>query len=114
MVGRAVRIALALAAVASAAKVEELRFVTDAKALAAAAGGVVVVGLFGDGDAAEKKGFMAAAKSAEFEDEGWAVAWSGAPTVVESFRVATPAMLVYRLFDANGEPCDPKVEAYDA
>lgn len=142
MVRRAAAALALLAALAHAAVVEELRFVADATALAAAEGGVVVVGLFGEGDAAEKRGFMAAAKSREFEDEGWAVAWSGTPKVVAYFDVPTPAMLVcgrrrlflprvrarapvgerseprarsrYRLFDADGAPCDPRPEAYNA
>ena len=82
-----------LLASAHGAVVQELKFVADAKQLEAAAGGVVVVGLFGAGDGAEKRGFMHAAKSAEFQDEGWAVAWSGEPKIVDYFGFSTPSMV---------------------
>lgn len=96
------------------AVVEELKFVADAKALEAAEGGVVVVGLFGAGDTAEKRAFMEAATSREFQDEGWDVAWSGEAKIVAHFNVETPSMVVYRVFDADGAPCEPTPEAYDA
>ena len=101
---------LLLLATARAAVVQELKFVADAKQLEAAAGGVVVVGLFGAGDGAEKRGFMHAAKSAEFQDEGWAVAWSGEPKIVDYFGFSTPSMVVYRVFDVNGTRCAPTPE----
>ena len=103
-----------LLASAHAAVVQELKFVADAKQLEAAAGGVVVVGLFGAGDGAEKRGFMHAAKSAEFQDEGWAVTWSGEPKIVDYFGFSTPSMVVYRVFDVNGTRCAPTPERYNA
>ena len=99
-----------VAMMAECAVVQELKFIADAKELQAAEGGVVVVGLFGSEDKAEKKGFMQAAKSTEFQDKGWNVAWSGEAKILEHFEASTPSMIVYRLFDEDGVPCEPRQE----
>ncbi|KAH8050329.1 hypothetical protein JL721_11413 [Aureococcus anophagefferens] len=57
---------------------------------------------------------MHAAKSAEFQDEGWAVAWSGEPKIVDYFGFSTPSMVVYRVFDVDGTRCAPTPEPYNA
>ena len=94
-------------ALARATLVQELRFVSDAKAMIEKEGGdVVIIGLFGADQEHELQVFTTVAHSREFGDTGWVVGWSREERVRQHFEVDdadTPRVLLYRDFDSVGD-----------
>ena len=94
-------------ALARATLVQELRFVSDAKAMIEKEGGdVVMIGLFGADQEHELQVFTTVAHSREFGDTGWVVGWSREERVRRHFEVDdddTPRVLLYRDFDSVGD-----------
>ena len=94
-------------ALARATLVQELRFVSDAKAMIEKEGGdVIMIGLFGDDQEHELQVFTTVAHSREFGDTGWVVGWSREERVRRHFEVDdddTPRVLLYRDFDSVGD-----------